>query len=76
MGVNIRKLRKNILNFLIKDNLNFLQESTIKLSCLMNSKKIKNIIFLNYSPEMEKFLLWCQQLIAESLGKKAKVFFQ
>ena len=75
MGVNIRKLRKNILNFLIKDNLNFLQESTIKLSCLMNSKKIKNIIFLNYSPEMEKFLLWCQQLIAESLGKKGKGFF-
>ena len=41
----------------------------------MNSKKIKNIIFLNYSPEMEKFLLWCQQLIAESLGKKGKGFF-
>ena len=60
---------------MIKDNLNFLQESTIKLSCLMNSKKIKNIIFLNYSPEMEKFLLWCQQLIAESLGKKGKGFF-
>ena len=75
MGINIRKLRKNILNFMIKDNLNFLQESTIKLSCLMNSKKIKNIIFLNYSPEMEKFLLWCQQLIAESLGKKGKGFF-
>ena len=75
MGVNISKLRKNILNFLNKDNLKFLQESTIKLSCLMNSKKIKNIIFLNYSPEMEKFLLWCQQLIAESLGKKGKGFF-
>ena len=75
MGVNIRKLSKNILIFLINDNLNFLQESTINLSCLMNSKKIKNIIFLNYSPEMEKFLLWCQQLIAESLGKKGKGFF-
>ena len=25
---------------------------------------------LNYTPELEKFLFWCQQLIAESLGKK------
>ena len=25
---------------------------------------------LNYSPEINKFLYWCQQLIAESLGKK------
>ena len=27
------------------------------------------MIFLNYSKELEKFLFWCQQLIAESLGK-------
>ena len=40
----------------------------------MNSKKKNNIIFLNYSPELEKFLFWCQQLIAESLGKKNKGF--
>ena len=38
----------------------------------MNSKKYNNLIFLNYSPELEKFLFWCQQLIAESLGKKGK----
>ena len=25
---------------------------------------------MNYLPELEKFLFWCQQLIAESLGKK------
>ena len=30
---------------------------------------------MNYTPEVEKFLYWCQQLIAESLGKKGKVFF-
>ena len=75
MGINIWKLRKNILNFLMKENLSFLKDSAIKLSCLMNSKKIKNIIFLNFSPEIEKFLQWCQQLIAESLGKKGKGFF-
>ena len=30
------------------------------------------MVFLNYTPELEKFLDWCQQLIAESLGKKNK----
>ena len=40
----------------------------------INSKKINNLIFLNYSPELEKFLFWCQQLIAESLRKKNKGF--
>ena len=40
----------------------------------LNSKKYNNLIFLNYSPELEKFLFWCQQLIAESLGKKNKGF--
>jgi glucose-6-phosphate isomerase len=30
---------------------------------------------LNYSPKLEKFLYWCQQLIAESLGKDKKGFF-
>ena len=35
---------------------------------------MQNIIFLNYIPELEKFLFWCQQLIAESLGKKGKGF--
>ena len=38
----------------------------------MNSKKINNLVFLNYYPELEKFLFWAQQLIAESLGKKNK----
>ena len=40
----------------------------------MESKKFNNLIFLNYVPELEKFLYWCQQLIAESLGKKNKGF--
>lgn len=70
MGVNILKLRSNILDCLKKKNRIFLKKSVIKLATLMNSKKKNNIIFLNYSPELEKFLFWCQQLIAESLGKK------
>ena len=55
-------------------NANKLKNNTIKLSHLMNSAKKNNLIFLNYSPELEKFLYWCQQLIAESLGKKNKGF--
>ena len=52
----------------------FLKSSSIKLANLINSKKFNNLIFINYFPELEKFLLWCQQLIAESLGKKNKGF--
>ena len=74
MGLNIVKLRSNILNFFgIKKRL-FLKDSTIKLAYLLRRNKIKNIIFLNYAPELEKFLFWYQQLIAESLGKKGKGF--
>ena len=49
--------------------LNILKSSSIKLANMIMSKKKKNLIFLNYSPKLEKFLFWCQQLIAESLGK-------
>ena len=41
---------------------------------MLKKKKFKNIININYAPELEKFLYWCQQLTAESLGKKAKGF--
>ena len=74
MGVNINRLRSKILKYIKGDNKTFLKESSIKLASLMNSKKFNNLIFLNYSPELEKFLFWCQQLIAESLGKKHKGF--
>ena len=40
----------------------------------MNTKKFNNLIFLNYCPELEKFLFWCQQLISRKLGKKSKGF--
>ena len=75
MGLNIFRLRSDILNFL-NNKKNILKDSVIKLANLLEQRKIKNIIFLNYAPELEKFLLWCQQLIAESLGKKKKAFFQ
>ena len=74
MGINIFKLRSKTLSFIKGKNKKFLKESSINLARLLNSKKINNLIFLNYFPELEKFLFWCQQLIAESLGKKGKGF--
>ena len=74
MGLNISKLRSQITNCLKKKNKNFLKNSTIKIANLLNSNNYNNLIFLNYFPEMDKFLYWCQQLIAESLGKKNKGF--
>ena len=74
MGINIKKLRSKILNFLEGKNKILIKKNSIQLACLMKSKKIKSLIFLNYSPKLEKFLYWCQQLIAESLGKKSSGF--
>ena len=70
MGINIYKLRSNLLECLKSKNKVFIKNSTIKLAYFMNKKNFNNLIFLNYFPELEKFLQWCQQLIAESLGKK------
>ena len=75
MGINVIKLRSQCLSFLKRKNNQFLKESALKLSNLINTKKINNLVFLNYSPRLEKFLYWCQQLIGESLGKKNKGFF-
>jgi len=72
MGINIIKLRSNLKKYLKDNNKLFLKKSSLALSEIINKKKYRNLIFLNYSPKLEKFLFWCQQLIAESLGKKGK----
>ena len=74
MGINIIKLRSNLKKYLKDKNKLFLKKSSLALSEIINKKKYRNLIFLNYSPKLEKFLFWCQQLIAESLGKKGKGF--
>ena len=74
MGLNINKLRKNLKNNLFAKKNLYLKDSSLLLSNLSNQQKYRNLIFLNYAPELEKFLSWCQQLIAESLGKKGKGF--
>ena len=72
MGINTSKLRLKTLDFISGKNHKFLKDNSIKLVQLINSNRYKNLIFLNYSSNLEKFLQWCQQLIAESLGKKNK----
>ena len=74
MGLNIEKLRTNILINLKGDNKNFLKDSTIKLVNLYKKSVYKNIIYFNYSSKLNKLLYWNQQLVAESLGKKGKGF--
>ena len=74
MDLNINKLRKNIQQNLDLKRKFFLKESSCKLANLIFQKKFNNLIFLNYAPQLEKLLFWCQQLIAESLGKNKKGF--
>ena len=72
MGLNIKKLRDNLLvHFNIKKN-QYLKNSISTMSQIYLSKKISSIVFFNYSSELDNFVYWCQQLIAESLGKKNK----
>ena len=71
MGINIFKLKKNIQKFLNKKKY-ILIKNLINISKVYKSKKINSIILLNYCYGLEYFMLWCQQLIAESLGKKGK----
>ena len=74
MGVNIFNLRKNLLRHFKSKNKIFLKNSTINLTNLLIKNKFKNLIFFNYVPQLNNFLYWCQQLMAESLGKKGKGF--
>ena len=75
MNLNIKKLRSQLLDFFKGSDKSFIKNSSLILANILNSKRKNNLIFLNYAPELEKFLFWAQQLIAESLGKKIKDFF-
>ena len=74
MGVNVLRLRKNLLNHFSGKNKNYLKDNSIKLARILQKKKFKTLIFFNYVPQLNQFLYWNQQLIAESLGKKGKGF--
>ena len=74
MGLNIKRIRQNLLNHFKTKNKKFLKESSITLTNLLQNNKFKDLILFNYAPKLDKFLYWNQQLIAESLGKKGKGF--
>ena len=71
MGLNPSKFKKNFSKFLI--NRKILSNSIKELSKL-NIKKSKTLILFNYVPELNDFMFWLQQLLAESLGKKKRGF--
>ncbi len=75
MGLNVKKIRKNLLIHLKNKNQIFLKNSVTNLTNFLLRSNYKNLVFFNYVPKLEKFLYWAQQLIAESLGKKGKGFF-
>jgi len=72
MGLKKNYFRKNLLVFFKSKKKTSLTNNVIKLAHIYNYKKINSIILLNYAPEVNEFLYWCQQLMAESLGKKGK----
>ena len=72
MGLKINYFRKNLLDFFKSKQKMLLMDSVIKLAHVYRNRKINSIILLSYVPEINEFLYWCQQLIAESLGKKGK----
>lgn len=74
MGLNILKIKKNLHIYFNLTNKEYLKKSTIELANYLKKKNFSNIVFLNYVPELNKFLFWLQQLMAESLGKKGKGF--
>ena len=74
MGLSISKLRSKTLEFLSGKKKLILKNSVITLANLLDTKKIRSLVLLNYFPELENFLFWYQQLLAESLGKQNKGF--
>ena len=72
MGLNPLKFKQ--YNNLIK-NKNFIKSLISNVSNILdlaNNKKTNSII-LNYDNNSSDLFAWYQQLVAESLGKKAKV---
>ena len=69
MGLKVNCFRKNLLSFFKTSKKLILIQSIVKLAHIYKLKKIKSIVLLNYAPQLNDFLYWCQQLMAESLGK-------
>ena len=74
MGFKPEKFKRlnNLINNKKFNNLFFENVSNI----LNLNKKRTNSIIINYDQKSNELFKWYQQLVAESLGKKAKVFYQ
>ena len=74
MGLNEKKFKN--FNQLIKNKnfVNSLIENVLAINHFVFNKKTNSII-LNYDEKSDSFFRWYQQLTAESLGKKGKVFY-
>ncbi len=72
MGLNFKKISQGSLISFQKIKKNLLLSSANQLKKIFLSKKVNSIIFFNYSPQLNSFTYWCQQLLAESLGKNGK----
>ena len=74
MGLNEKKFKQ--FNNLLKNKyfFNAVISNVINIVELVNKKK-SNAVILNYDETLDNFLKWYQQLLAESIGKKAKGIF-
>ncbi len=72
MNLNINKLRKNLLKNLDTKKRKYFTQIVPLISNIYSKKQLNTIVLLNYCPELNEFLFWYQQLLAESLGKKQK----
>ena len=70
MGLNIKGLRNFFSKKISNSFITTLKESVNYNNEIYKSKKIGSLIFLTYSSKLHNLVLWCQQLISESLGKK------
>ena len=70
MGLNIKSFRNFFSKQLPNSFTSTLRKSVNWNSEIYKSKIISSLIFLTYSSKLHNLVLWCQQLISESLGKK------
>tara|TARA_Y100001970_G_scaffold290944_1_gene426354 strand:+ start:1964 stop:3100 length:1137 start_codon:yes stop_codon:yes gene_type:complete len=71
MGLKPSNFKKKLSNY-FKNKKNISSSVRELYRFIKNKKKV--LIFFNYIPELNDFLFWCQQLLAESLGKNKKGF--
>ena len=75
MGLNIMKF-KNIKKLIKNKKFVLSLIENVAFIYTLNLKRINNSVILNYDSSLDDLGYWYQQLVAESLGKKAKGLIQ